>query len=187
VKMPNAYMEVLPRSAHSPLTDQPIEFNKLMLAHLRASESELRSKVWMFPPFKQSNRVGYCSNGEEKLFEGNYFRIELRDCKRAVIRHASVGSIVAKSSDIEIEKSQIMTKDIGIILFDSTLEMTSSNVAATIGIQTVRSHIDIAGVDFKVGTAAVNNLGQSDAVFSVSTVNGNHLHAYKDFTFEGKI
>lgn len=186
-KMQNAYLKILSRSAHSPMTDQPVEFNKLMLAHLRAPESELRNKVWTFPQFKQSNRVGYCSKGEEKLFEGSYFRIELHDCKRAVIRHASVGSIVAKSSDIEIENSQIMTNDIGIILFDSTLEMTSSNVAATIGIQTVRSHVDVAGVDFKVGTVAVNNLGQSDAVFSVSTVNGAGLHTYKDFTLEGRL
>lgn len=187
VKMPNAYMVVLPRSAHSPMTDQPVEFNKLMLAHLHASESQLNNKVWRFPLFKQSNRIGYCSRGEERLFEGDYFRLELQDCKRAVIRNANVGSIIAKNSNIEIEKSQVMTKDIGITLFDSTLEITSSNVVATIGIQTVRSHVDVAGVDFKVGTAAVNNLGQSDAVFSVSSVNGIYLHAYKDFTFEGRI
>jgi len=187
VKMPNAYMVVLPRSAHSPLTDQPVEFNKLMMMHLHSTESELEKKVWKNTDFRTSNKIGYCSRGQEKLFEGNYLRIELDDCKHALICNANIGSVVAKNSNIEIEKSLIVTKDIGITLFDSTLEITSSNVTAMIGIQTVRSHIDVAGVDFKVGNAAVNNLGQSDAVFSVSTVNGNYLHAYKDFTLEGRI
>lgn len=187
VQMPNAYVVVLDRSAHSPMSDQPNAFNALMLTHLRASESELQSKVWKKTEFKTSNRIGYCSRGEEKLFEGNYLRIELDNCQRALIRNANLGSIVAKNSNIEIEKSLIVSKDIAITLFDSTLEITSSNVTAMIGIQTVRSHVDVAGVDFKVGNAVINNLGQSDAVFSVSMVNGVGLHAYKDLTLEGKI
>lgn len=186
-KMTNAYMKVLPHSAHSPMSDQPVEFNQLMLKHLRSSDSELKKNFEKNIAFKYSNKIGRCSNGGKKVFQGSYLRIELNNCKKAIIRNASVGSIVAKNSDIEIEKSQIITKDIAVTLFDSTLYITASDISAAIGIQTVRSHVDVAGVDFKVNTAAINNLGQSDAVFSVSTVNGKNLHGYKDFTLEGGI
>jgi len=187
VRMPNSYMRVLSRSAHSPMNDQPTEFNKLVLSHLTASESELKNRFWKQADFKRSSKIGRCEKGEQKIFEGNYHRIELNDCEMALIRNSSIGSIVARSSNVEIETSQIVSKDIGIVIFDSSLEISSSNVSANIGIQTVRSHLDIAGVDFDVETSAVNSLGQSDAVFSVSTVNGLYLHAYKDFTLEGSL
>jgi len=162
-------------------------FNQLMLTHLNAADSDIKNKGWKFRDFKSSKRIGRCSNEYEKHFEGDYLRIELTNCKRAVMQNVNVGSIVAKNSGIYINKSQIKTKDIGIMLFDSTLELSSSNITAQVGIQTIRSHIDIAGADFNIGDAAVNNLGNSDAVFSVSLVNDKPLHQYKDFTIAGRI
>lgn len=187
VRMPKAYLKVLSRSAHSSMADQPEAFNRLMLAHFEQSDSELSHQHWQFPLFKRSNRVGKCENEFEKIFTGDYLRVELNNCRKAIIKNANIGSIMARDSSIKIETSQIISKDIAITLFDTTLNMTSSNITANIGIQTVRSHLDIAGVDFKTGIAAVNNFGQSDAVFSVSAVNGRPLHRYKDFTLEGKI
>ncbi len=187
VRMPKAYLKILSRSAHSSMTDQPEAFNSLMLAHFERSDSQLSHQHWQFPLFKKSRRIGKCKNGFEKTFTGDYLRIELDNCRKAKIKNANIGSIVAKDSSIEIETSQFISKDIAITLFDSTLNITSSNITANIGIQTVRSHIDVAGVDFKIETAAVNNFGQSDAVFSVSTVNGRFLHRYKDFTLGGRI
>ncbi len=187
VRMPRAYLKVLSRSAHSSMTDQPKAFNKLMLAHIEQSDFELSHQHWQFPVFKESARIGKCKNESEKTFTGNYLRIELDNCRKVTIKNANIGSIVAKNSSVDIETSQIISKDIAITLFDATLKITSSNITANIGIQTVRSHIDVAGVDFKIETAAVNNFGQSDAVFSVSMVNGKPLHRYKDFTLEGRI
>ena len=186
-RMSNAYLKVLPRAAHSAMNDQPTMFNQLMLAHFTAADSDIKNKGWKFRDFKLSKRIGRCSNESEKHFEGDYLRIELTNCKRAVMQNVNVGSIVAKNSDVYINKSQIKTKDIGIMLFDSTLELSSSNITAQVGIQTIRSHIDIAGADFNIGDAAVNNLGNSDAVFSVCLVNDKPLHQYKDFTIAGRI
>ena len=187
VRMPMAYMKVLARSAHSSMNDQPEEFNKLMLAHFSQTDAEIINQHWQFPIFRPGSRVGQCEGEREKTFTGAYLRIELDNCLKVTIKNASVGSIVAKNSSIEIEKSQIISKDIAITLFDSVLDVTSSNIAANVGIQTLRSHIDVAGVDFKVKTAVVNNFGQSDAVFSVSLVNGKPLHQYKDFTLAGRL
>ena len=187
VRMPKAYLKVLSRSAHSTMTDQPEEFNKLMLAHIEQTDSELSHQHWQFPLFEKSKRVGKCINELEKTFTGNYLRIELENCRKAIIKNANIGLIVAKNTSLEIETSQIITEDIGITLFDSNLDITSSNITANIAIQTVRSYIDVAGVDFKIKTATVNNFGQSSVVFSVSMVNGKPLHRYKDFTLEGQI
>ncbi len=187
VRMPKAYLKVLARSAHSSMTDQPEAFNKLMLAHIEQMDTELSHQHWQFPLFEKSQRIGKCSNEFEKTFTGNYLRIELENCRKAIIKNANIGSIMAKNASIEIETSQIISKDIAITLFDSSLNITSSNITANIGIQTVRSYIDVAGIDFKIKTAAVNNFGQSSAVFSVCTVNGKPLHRYKDFTLEGRI
>ncbi len=186
-RLVNSYLRVLPRSAHSPMTDQPAEFNQLVLKHLTAADIALLGQRWRFRPFKSSQRIGRCINEREKYFEGNYLRIELNNCGRAVLYNVNAGSVVATNSEVFIEKSQLFSEDIAITLFDSSLELTSSNIQAQIGIQTTRSHIDVAGVNFRTGYAAVNNLGKSDAVFSVSEVNGRTFHLYKDFTLAGKI
>lgn len=187
VRMPHSYLRVLPRSAHSPMYDQPNEFNLLMLEHLIASNDDLENTFWKPQQFKHSEKIGRCSKGERKVFEGNYLRIELNNCSKAFIRNANIGSIISRNSEIEILNSQFETDDIAIVLFDSSLEMSASNVSADIAIQTVRSHIDVAGVDFKTTTAVVNSFGYSDAVFSVSTVNGKYLHRYKDLSLEGRL
>jgi len=181
-RMPNAYLEVLSRSAHSTMSDQPTEFNNLVLAHLNEDDDDLEEKYWQFSEFEKSERVGVCENELEKIFEGNYLRIELTNCKRVIIRNANIGSLVSKNSNVEIEKSQFVTKDIAMVLFDSTLYATGVNITAGIAAQTVHSHVDFAGVDFRVDDMTINNLGNSNAVFSVSTVNGANLHAYQDLT-----
>jgi len=187
IRMSKAYIRILSRSAHSSMTDQPVEFNKLMLAHFSQDESKFSEQYWHFPAFIKSQRIGRCKNEHKKTFTGNYHRIELMNCSKVLIKDANVGSIVATNSAIEMEASQIISEDIGVSLFDSSMDITGSNITANIGIQTVRSHLDVAGVDFKIENAAVNSLGQSDAVFSVCNVNGEPLHTYKDFTLEGKI
>lgn len=186
-RLSNSYLKIISRAAHSSMSDQPRAFNDLIAKHISASDSELIAKRWVFRPFKKSNRIGRCENQQEKYFEGDYLRIELYNCRKAFLNNVNVGSMFSKNSAITISKSQFLTKDIAITLFDSSLEITASNITAQIGIQTVRSHIDVAGVDFNIAYAAVNNLGNSDAVFSVSLVNGKHLHTYKDFTVAGKI
>lgn len=186
-RMANAYLKVLPRSAHSPMDDQPVEFNLLVANHISASDSDINNKRWQFRPFKLSARTGRCINEREKYFEGNYLRIELNNCGKAILYNVNVESIVARNSELVIEKSQIISKDIAITLFDSTLELTSSNISAQTAIQTLRSYIDVAGVDFKINDAVANNLAVSNAVFSVSMVNGKSLHRYKDFSLAGTL
>ncbi len=181
-RMPNSYLRILDRSAHSGMVDEPAKFNRLMLEHFTATESELEKRYWHFPAFKESERIGLCNNETEKIFEGNYQRIELTNCKKAIIKNANIGSIIAKNSYIEIEKSQIVSKDIGLVLYDSTIYVTGSLVSAKIAVQSVRSHMDFAGVDFKIDDTTINNLGQSDVVFSVSTINGKSMHRYEDLT-----
>lgn len=186
-RMINSYLKILPRSAHSPMNDQPAAFNKLVLKHLTTSESELLSNRWQFRSFKLLQRIGRCINSAEQYFEGDYLRIELDNCGRAILYNVNAASVIATKSNIFITKSQIVSQDIAISLLDSRLELTGSNIKAQTAIQTMRSHIDVAGVDFITAYAVVNNLGKSDAVFSVSTVNGKALHRYQDLTYKGKI
>ena len=185
-RLQNARLKILTRSAHSPMTDQADQFNQLLLTHLTDSDNNLNSQRWHFRRYETSNRIGRCFNERGKIFKGNYQRIEIMNCKNVFIDNVNAESLVAQHSDITINDSQFKTQNIAIALLNTSLELTSTNIFAGVAIQMQDSHIDVAGVNFNVSHATVNNFGQSDAVFSASNSNGRILHLYKDLTEKGK-
>jgi len=186
-RMRNARLVVLSKSAHSPMSDQPQLFNRLMLRHLTKTGQKNNKSLWQFRKFVPSKRVGRCHNLKHKVFEGDYQRLEINNCDKVLIKNVNSNSLLVKNSDVIIETSQFESKDVAIIAMNSTIEMTASNIKAPVGLQISASHLDFAGVDFRIEKAIINNQGNSDAVFSVSQVNGIALHQYSDLSLKGKI
>jgi len=185
-RMNNARLVVLSRSAHSPMSDQPQLFNRLMLRHL-ITTGQRNKTSWQFRKIVPSKRIGRCHNLKHKVFEGDYQRLEINNCDKVLIKNVNANSLLVKNSDVIIETSQFKSKDVAIIGINSTIEMTASNISAPVGLQISASHLDFAGVDFKIKKAIINSQGNSDAVFSVSQVNGIALHQYSDLSFKSKI
>jgi len=163
-----AYLRVLANAGHSSMADRPIEFNQLMMNHLQQSDKELAGSYWKARPFVKSQRVGKCSQGEQKLFEGTYAKIELDNCTLAQIQNAQIGQLVARNSLVQMEYSTIETSGIGLLSYDSEINLTSSTIRGDIAIQTVRSRLDVAGVKLTGNRVAINNLSDSTIVFSLS-------------------
>lgn len=179
-RLQNAYMKILPRAAHSSMSDQPAEFNRLMLSHLQSPIAQIEKRYWHMPQFVASNRVGRCLRNDTLLFEGAYKRIEVDACKKVIIRNASVGQIVITDSRLEIEDTVIHSKGIGINLADSHLKLTSSDIKANVAIQVARSKLDVAGVELVGHKAALISRAPSSVIFSVSHAGKTVLHSYME-------
>ena len=187
-----AYLRVLANAGHSSMADRPLEFNQLMLSHLQMDEAELAKQYWKRPAFETSSRIGRCGRGEQKLFEGSYNKIELDGCRLAKIQNAQVRQLVARGSVVEIEYSELKNDDIAVLTFDSELSITGSKITAgNYAIQSVRSKLDIGGSTLKANKAAVNNLGTSTAVLSVTTldsqVNKGTAHNYRTLSQDSQL
>ena len=186
-RLQNAYLKILPRSAHSPMADEPVVFNQLILSHLQSPLRTLATRYWKNTKQEKSKRIGKCTNNEQKTFEGAYKYIELDRCYKAIIRNVYAEYITARNSNLEIENSLIINKNIGIILIDSQADITSTDIKANIAIKTVRSRLDLAGVFLQGKTTAISNHGRSHVVFSICLSNKGTLHTFKELNSEEQI
>ncbi len=178
-----SYLRVLAQAGHSSMADRAIEYNQLMLAHLQKSDAELNRDFWQRQPFTESSRIGKCNRGESKLFEGAYAKIDLDGCKLAKIQNAQIGELIAYKSTVEMEFSEVRSKDVAVEATDSDITITSSIIHGKFAIQSASSQLDIAGTTLTGEQAAIHNLSDSSVVFSVSRLSSPEykgvIHEYR--------
>lgn len=185
--MQNAYLKVLANAAHTSMSDQPKKFNKLMFSHLQSPIRDIKKRYWRAKKFVKSERIGSCSHGEERIFEGAYKRIELNGCRHATIRDAQVGAVVAQNATLDMENSIIKNDLIGLVANHSTINITSTEIIAKVAIQADASRLDLAGVKLMGSQYAVNALSPSTFVFSISETAGGKLHTFRRLAADEKI
>jgi pimeloyl-ACP methyl ester carboxylesterase len=187
--MPHARLEIISDSGHEPMLEQADQLNALLRKYLLASDDVLAEYYQQAPPLPAfaSERLGSCSGKNDKVFEGDYRAITLRDCNNITIRNARVGRLMAINSRLEIIDTDILGKKVGLLADDSDVTITNGEISGVIAINAVHSQFDLAGVRLKGTEAAVKGV-DSKFIFSVSKVSSKHtdgfLHTYKSMVDE---
>jgi pimeloyl-ACP methyl ester carboxylesterase len=188
-RLPHARLEIIANAGHEPMQDQPLQTNALIRNHLLASDEDLAGQFKSVPPLHEfsSERVGSCSDESGKLFEGDYLRIDLRNCTNVVIRNARVGYLKVTDSWISVIDTDISGKEEGLHSFNSYVTITNGSISGVIAINSDRSRFDLAGVNLVGSQDAVKAVG-SKFVFSISHARSKHmdgpLHIYKKMNNE---
>lgn len=182
-RLPQARLQIINDAAHVPMDDQPEEVNRLVRGHLLASEATL-AEQFKRPARKSKGKelVGICKRESDKVFEGDYERIELYDCSNITIRNARVGHLHVYNSRATLTDTDITGKEQGIYSEYGDLTITNGDISGNTAIVAKYSRLDMAGVHLKGKQDAVKALG-SKLVFSICEIHSSHMdgamHAYK--------
>jgi pimeloyl-ACP methyl ester carboxylesterase len=168
-KIPNARLKVIPNVGHSPMLEQPQQFNRLILSALSTTQIQNRATKGHI-----GNRIGRCVNKKGVLFSGAYRHIEVLNCRDVRIVDVTAESLTITGSEVTIETSHIEGNDVAIKLNHSSLTATAVSMVADIAILGTGSRMDLAGVKIVGRKAAVQAKGNLSIIFSVSRVESPH-------------
>jgi pimeloyl-ACP methyl ester carboxylesterase len=170
--IPQARLEVLANSGHTPMEDMPTEFNALVTEYLHnpqmagsGMKDRIRQKAGV-----RSQRNASCKKNRNIVFEGEYDIISIVDCRDVVIRNASARMVRVTDASVTIEHSYIGGDDGGLRLDDANLIVTGSVIEAPVAIKATDSRLDLAGVTLLGGELALRAPYRSRVLFSVSYI-----------------
>lgn len=172
----HAQLVVFDASGHTPMDDVPEGFGERVVEFLRSpvivhGNGLLRDSMAAVT----STRTGSCRNQLNKLFEGEYERLHIENCRDVVIRNARVRSLHITDSTASIEDSRIGGADGGVTVDDARVMVTSSLIQGPVAMTLRAARLDIAGSRIVGQQAAIVARSQSDVLFSVSRIESPHF------------
>jgi pimeloyl-ACP methyl ester carboxylesterase len=179
-KLPNARLKIIPDVGHSPMLDQPEQFNRYILSELRSSPNKSK------PPHTTAEQhgIGRCSNAKDLIFKGIYKHIEITNCQNVLLQDVTADFVSVDGSEVKIENSRINGREFALRADRSRIEATCVSMLADTAILTSSSTLDLAGVELVGRQAAVRTNLDSRIVFSVSRIqsplNNGYIHGIRE-------
>jgi pimeloyl-ACP methyl ester carboxylesterase len=185
-KIPTVALKVIANAGHVPMNSHAKQFNQLLIAGIGTNFSEdVNASEQTVVNSKQStesnsDRIAHCKNDDTSQFSGNYFSLNLDNCKLAVLSNVKVKNFSSKNSIVNITNSEIGN-------LSSSIEINSSAINATASkfygmLITDRSRLDFAGVELHSEQEILTATDTTKLVFSISgVVSKNYtgrLHGY---------
>jgi pimeloyl-ACP methyl ester carboxylesterase len=178
-RLPRAWLEIIDGAGHVPMSEQPDEFNRRLLASL---DGALPSPPLVRASEGDAERIGRCERQRNVRFSGRYRRIELHHCSDVIIADAELDELYVFESRVLIERSRIGGSGLAVDAIGSDVKMTAVDVHGDVALRVARSRLDLAAVDLDGREAAVMAVSNSKAVFSLCRVNSpqrtGDLHGY---------
>jgi pimeloyl-ACP methyl ester carboxylesterase len=187
--MQHARLEIIDGAGHEPMLDQTRQVNILIGKHLLDSNAVIAERYKDKPaqPAMSSKRVAKCSGESGKVYTGDYFAIELRDCSNITIRDARIGRLSALNSQLNLTDTEIVGKDAGLQADHSDITATNGSISGAIAINAVGSRLDLAGVQMTGSRASVSGVN-SKLTCSICRVSSplatGSLHTFKNMVNE---
>jgi len=175
--IPQAQLKILQDCGHTPMDDRPRAFNELVLQELRApgpTRAQALLTLARVVDAPQSYRTGTCRNQRNRVFDGYYDRIDIRDCRNVRVRNVHVRELTVVDASVRIENSRIGGNDGGLIATDADVTITGGSIKGPVAITASGSHLDLAGVTVTGSEAAVRAPRRSRVLFSVSYLHSPH-------------
>ncbi len=170
-KISNAHFKVIENSGHMPMIDQPEKFKDILIAQKHSTSIQQHKHISQISEAR-------CQDQEGMVFTGQHKTIEITNCKKVLIADSSAEMIFISDSDVTIENSIIKGNDFGMKVKNSEVTLTAVNIHANIGVLSIDSSIDFAGVELTGVEAAIITPNSSDVLFSVSKVQSPYTSGY---------
>jgi hypothetical protein len=171
--LPRARLVMIPQAGHTPMLEQTVSFNKLVMEELRSAVPP--EKPQQKPEEQKSDRIGKCDNQRDLVFTGAYSLIEVKHCEQVRIVGVTAGKIVVTNSkEVEIENSVIHGSEAGLVATRSEVIGTDLQIDAEEAVIASRSRLDLAGVKLTGTKAAIASPDEARVIFSVSRLKSPH-------------
>lgn len=169
--LPQAQLEVFETSGHTPMDDVPELFNRRVAEFLHNPKLERRNDILdRSMNWPDTIRTGNCNGQRGMVFEGDYQRVTISNCRDAVVRNARVRELRISEATVSIEDSLIGGLEGGLNVDDARVRITSSVIEGRVAIIAVASHLDIAGSRIISKDTALKAPLTSEVLFSLTRV-----------------
>lgn len=169
--LPQAQLEVFASSGHTPMDDVPELFNRRVTQFLQDPKLEQRNDILdRSLNWPSTTRTGSCNGQRGKVFEGDYQRLTISDCRDVLVRNARVRDLRIAGATVSIEDSLIGGSEGGLQVDDARVKITSSVVEGRVAITAIAAHLDIAGSRIVGKEAALEAPRPSEILFSITRV-----------------
>jgi len=173
--LPDARLQLLDGVGHTPMAESPGRLRALLEPFLVSATLPAPARR---TPIPEPRGEGRCAGERGRVFEGEYARLTLEGCARAVVRYAKVGELKIVDSSVTLQDSVVGGGEVGLLIRNSSLVATGGRIAGSVAILTSGSRLDLAAVGIEGREAAVRAApvaageeAPSLVVFSLSRVN----------------
>lgn len=165
--LPHARLQTIEGVGHTPMTESPARLRALLEAFL---SSGLPPGPYAVAPIAERRGEGRCRQERGRVFEGEYERLTIEGCTRALVRYARVRELRIVDSSVTIDDSVVGGGEVGLHARNSSVVVTGGRIEGGVAIRADASSLDLAGVQVEGREAAVAAERPSSVVFSLSRV-----------------
>jgi pimeloyl-ACP methyl ester carboxylesterase len=167
-------LETIPGRGHMPMQESAEIFNQKISAFFATAKDRLLAELQQSKaaPAQQLTPLSLtCEDKNNMVFEGNFEKLELRNCTNIRIINSTLQQLVTRESRFEIINSRIESDAIALEMDGSEAIITASQIIGEIAIAASGSRIDIAGVELAGRRSSLYNRRGSEFLFSICTLN----------------
>jgi pimeloyl-ACP methyl ester carboxylesterase len=176
-RIPGSKLAFLKDAGHVPMRDQPAALAELVTSYLDDPIAALAERNAPKKPVQDKR----CAHQDDVTITGDYGEINLDHCKNARLDRVRARRIVARESNVHIERGYVTE---GVIADGSDLEITGGDFRGEVALDLNGGTHDVAGADIEGKVTAVRARDKTTVLFSVTRIKSPKaariLHEAKD-------
>lgn len=174
--LPAAELSVFDDTGHAPMLERPDAFNEALRARLAGDPPRPARPS----PLEPGQRQARCDGASDRVFEGAYASLTIRNCDNVTVRNASARTITIEDSSVAIVNTFIEGDAVGLEASNSQVTLTTGRIRADMPVVTDSATLNIAGTRLEGDTAVLRatGAGESEVTFSVTPVATRHGERY---------
>jgi pimeloyl-ACP methyl ester carboxylesterase len=166
----NARIAFIEEAGHLPMRETPLAFNELVTRWLAGDEEVGKA---LAPAVVASSRDGKCLRQRGRYaFSGAYRKISIEGCRDVVLHGVRAQEIEIYSSSVTAEDTVVTGDQVAIVMWRSRLKLSGGALSASVPLRLKGSEVDLAGVTFTAGLAAVEAIGDAKILCSLCRFEG---------------
>jgi len=150
--LPDASLQLMEGAAHTPMIEAPARFRALLEPFLTTGILPMRAPRSPDPVVRGNAE---CRGERGRVFEGQYDRLVIEGCARAVVRNARVRELRVVDSSVRLVDSEVGGRRTGLYARNSSIVATGGRIEGDVAIRTSASQFDLAALELVGREAAI--------------------------------
>ncbi|MFT3816411.1 MAG: alpha/beta hydrolase [Rubrivivax sp.] len=168
--MLRAQLHVMRGIGHTPMHQAPQDFQALLLRVLREAPQPLLPPSRRLPPVDGALPDLRCVGETDRRFGGRYREVLIERCSALRLTDLVAQRIVLRDSSVEMTGVQVRADDVALDAQRSELLATACDFSGRLAVRSDGCRLDLAGVRLAASGFALQALGLSRVVASVSEI-----------------
>lgn len=165
-RLPHAQLHGMPGIGHAPMAQAPQAFEALLLQVLALRPEPPPAR----PPMSGTAPDLHCVGEVDRRYSGRYRELLIERCTALQLTDVVAERIVLRDSSVQMTGVQVQADDIALDAARSDVMATACDFSGRLALRSDASRLDLAGVHLAASGFAVQALGRSRIVASVSRI-----------------